>query len=146
MNLFLILRLKLIISIDSLTNNVQQFPRITPYLPMSILQQMKLTNINFDEQLISKLIVVLNPNKAHGHDGLSICMLQMGSDSISKPLSIIFRSCLKAGYFPAAWKKANVVPVHKKGNKQILNNYRPVSLHLFVVNCLRKFLIQFFNT
>ena len=146
MNLFLILRLKLIISTDSLTNNVQQFPRITPYLPMSILQQMKLTNINFDEQLISKLIVVLNPNKAHGHDGLSICMLQMGSDSISKPLSIIFRSCLKAGYFPAAWKKANVVPVHKKGNKQILNNYRPVSLHLFVVNCLRKFLIQFFNT
>ena len=146
MNLFLILRLKLIISTDSLTNNVQQFPRITPYLPMSILQQMKLTNINFDEQLISKLIVVLNPNKAHGHDGLSICMLQMGSDSISKPLSIIFRSCLKAGYFPTAWKKANVVPVHKKGNKQILNNYRPVSLHLFVVNCLRKFLIQFFNT
>ena len=45
-----------------------------------------------------------------------------------KPLSIIFRNCLKAGYFPTAWKKANVVPVRKKGNKQILNNYRPVSL------------------
>ena len=52
----------------------------------------------------------------------------MGSDSISKPLSIIFRNCLKAGYFPTAWKKANVVPVHKKGNRQILNNYRLVSL------------------
>ena len=25
-------------------------------------------------------------------------------------------------------EKANVVPVHKKGHKQILNNYRPVSL------------------
>ena len=44
------------------------------------------------------------------------------------PPSLIFRNCLKAGYFPAAWKKANVVPVHKKGKKQILNNYRPVSL------------------
>ena len=33
------------------------------------------TNINFDEQLISKLIVALNPNKAHGHDELSIRML-----------------------------------------------------------------------
>ena len=85
-------------------------------------------NINFDEQLISKLIVVLNPNKAHGYDGLSIRMLQIGSYSISKPLSIIFRNCLKAGYFPTAWKKANVVPVHKKGNRQILNNYRSVSL------------------
>ena len=50
------------------------------------------TTVNFDEQLISKLIVALNPNKAHGHDGLSIRMLQ-----ISKSLSIIFRNCLKAG-------------------------------------------------
>ena len=52
----------------------------------------------------------------------------MGSESISKPLSIIFRNCLKAGYFSTAWEKANVAPVHKKGNKQILSNYRPVSL------------------
>ena len=41
-NLFIILRLKLIISAGSLTKNVQQFPRIAPYLPLSILQQMKL--------------------------------------------------------------------------------------------------------
>ena len=35
---------------------------------------------------------------------------------------------MKAVYFPAAWKKANVVPSLKKGNKQIANNYRPASL------------------
>ena len=40
------------------------------------------TTVNFDEQLISKLIVALNPNKEHGHDGLSIRMLQMGSESL----------------------------------------------------------------
>ena len=51
----------------------------------------------------------------------------MDFDSISKPLSIIFRNCLKTGYFPTAWKKANVVPVDKKGSKQILNNYQLVS-------------------
>ena len=70
------------------------------------------TKINFDEQLISKLIVDLNLDKAHGHDGLSIRMLQMGSDSICKPFSIIFRNCLKVGYFPTTWKKANVLPVY----------------------------------
>ena len=64
------------------------------------------TKISFDEYLIPELIVALNHNKAHGHDGLSI--------PISKPLSIIFRNCLKAGYFQTAWKKANVVTVHKK--------------------------------
>ena len=41
------------------------------------------TEIDFDEQLISKLIVALNTNKAHANDGLSIRMLQMGSGSIS---------------------------------------------------------------
>ena len=38
------------------------------------------TKINFDEKLISKLILTLNPNKTHGHDGLSIPMLRMDSD------------------------------------------------------------------
>ena len=35
---------------------------------------------------------------------------------------------MKQRKFPTEWKKANVVPVHKKGDKQILKNYRPVSL------------------
>ena len=32
------------------------------------------------------------------------------------------------GKIPHEWKKVNVVPVHKKGNKQSLKNYRPISL------------------
>ena len=35
---------------------------------------------------------------------------------------------MKFGTFPDDWKKGNVLPVHKKGNKQIVNIYRPVSL------------------
>ena len=58
---------------------------------------MKIT-INFDEQLISNLIVALD----HGHDGLSIRMVQVCLDSICKPLSIVFWNCLKAGYFLTA--------------------------------------------
>ena len=30
--------------------------------------------------------------------------------------------------YPSTWKKANVIPVHKQGDKQYVNNYRPVSL------------------
>ena len=74
------------------------------------------------------MIQNLDPNKAHGHDQISIRMLKLCSNSICKPLEIIFNRCLETGTFPNEWKKGNVVPVFKKGDKQILKNYRPISL------------------
>ena len=49
-------------------------------------------------------------------------------DSITEPLGIIFKNCINKSVFPTKWKKANVLPVFKKDNKQQLNNYRPISL------------------
>ena len=52
----------------------------------------------------------------------------MCDKSICKPLQLIFSQCIDTGSFPLEWKKANVIPVHKKGDKQCQKNYRPVSL------------------
>ena len=41
---------------------------------------------------------------------------------------MIFKQSIEAGVFPSEWKKANIVPTHKKGDKQTLKNYCPVSL------------------
>ena len=48
--------------------------------------------------------------------------------SIYKPLEMIFKQCNETGFFPSEWKKANIVPILKKGDKQTLENYHPVSL------------------
>ena len=49
-------------------------------------------------------------------------------ESLVQPLSLILTGCIDTGVYPDTWKKSNIVPVHKKGDKQIVNNYRPVSL------------------
>ena len=54
-------------------------------------------------------------------------MLKICGESIHKPLESIFRASLNDECFPSEWKKINVVPIHQK-DKQILKNYRPVSL------------------
>ena len=45
---------------------------------------------------------------------MSIRMLKICVNSVSKPLGLIFRACLEHGIIPQNWKKANVVPIHKK--------------------------------
>ena len=76
--------------------------------------------ISFTCDDIATLIKNLDPNKAHGHDMISIRMLKLCGKSICKPLDLIFQSCIKQGKFSTEWKKANVVRVHKKWDKQIL--------------------------
>ena len=56
----------------------------------------------FDE--IKSIINKLDPNKAHGYDMISICMIKLCSDSIYKRLEMIFKSCLNQGIFAAEWK------------------------------------------
>ena len=89
---------------------------------------MCLTTVRFSENDILKVIRKLDPNKADGHDKISIRILKLSDKAIYKPLHMIFTSCLETGVFLIHWKKANVVSIHKKVCKQLVKNYRPVSV------------------
>ena len=52
-------------------------------------------------------------------------------------LSLI--GCLSSGIFPTEMKTACVTPVHKKGNQDDVNNYRPIiSLNIFPPKYFKK--------
>ena len=55
-------------------------------------------------------------------------MIKLSDVALVTPLKIIFTNCLRHGIFPQIWKHANVVPVHKKNQKNVKANYRPISL------------------
>lgn len=48
--------------------------------------------------------------------------------NICEPLSIIFNKCIAQGKWPEHFKKAEVIPIFKAGEKSKTNNYRPISL------------------
>uniref|UniRef100_A0A803T918 Reverse transcriptase domain-containing protein n=1 Tax=Anolis carolinensis TaxID=28377 RepID=A0A803T918_ANOCA len=60
------------------------------------------------------------------------------AEVISEPLAIIFESSWRTGEVPADWRRANVVPIFKKGKKNDPNNYRPVSLTSIPGKILKK--------
>ena len=60
-------------------------------------------------------------------------MLKICSDSICRPLNIIFKVCLSTGKFPLEKKNVSIVPIHKKVEKPTVINYSSVSLYQFVV-------------
>ena len=79
----------------------------------------RLSTFDFNTDDIVKFIKVLDPNKAHGHVGISIRMIKLHAFSMSKPLHILFKNCLGKECFPNEWKEANNVPSYKKGDKAI---------------------------
>jgi len=106
----------------------------TPITTTSVLPNLThVTNSRFDDIDISdneilSLIRNLNISKAFGPDGISPRMLHICDESVVLPLSIIYRNIIRTGIYPDIWKLANVIPVHKKGDKQNIKNYRPISL------------------
>ena len=88
----------------------------------------ELSSVAISEAMISEIIKKLNPKKSHGCDGVSIPLLQMCPTQISVPLKILFEKSLGSGIYPSTWKLANIQPVHKKKSRQLVENYRPISL------------------
>ena len=65
---------------------------------------------------ILRTINNIGPKKAHDHDKISIGMFKICGDTIYRPLNIIFKTCSRTGKFSLDWKKANIVPIYKKGD------------------------------
>ena len=76
-----------------------------------------LDNAIFSVEEIGNIIQVLDPNKTHGKGKISIRILKICGNSICKLLEIFYKECLSLGFFPLEWKKGNILPIHKLGDK-----------------------------
>ena len=65
-------------------------------------------------------------------------MIKLSDAALVTPLKIVFENCLGRDLFPKIWKYANVVPVHKKNEKNLKKSYRPISILPFFGKILEK--------
>uniref|UniRef100_K7EYU7 Reverse transcriptase domain-containing protein n=1 Tax=Pelodiscus sinensis TaxID=13735 RepID=K7EYU7_PELSI len=70
----------------------------------------------------------LDVSKSPGPDEMHPRILKELIEEVSEPLAMIFEKSWQTGEIPEDWKRANIVPIYKKGNKNNPGNYRPVSL------------------
>ena len=106
------------------------------------LTQSRLGTIDFNENEMLKIIRALNIHKAHGHDDISIRMIQICDMTLRKPLIILFQNLVKYSYDPDIWKRSNIIPVYKKTDTQLVKNYRPISLLPIFGNLFEKIIFN----
>ena len=67
-------------------------------MPDTLKKDIVISSTSFSSNDIGKKIRNLSPNNVHGHDMMtSIHMIKICGESISKPLEIIFKSCIGKG-------------------------------------------------
>ena len=89
------------------------------------------TNFQFtpvSENDTKNIINNLKSKRSMGIDNISSILLKASVNVIAKPLTSIINQSLLSGKFPQKLKIAKVIPIHKKDDNHIFNNYRPISL------------------
>lgn len=80
------------------------------------------------ENEIMNIVKSLKNSNAAGVDEINTNLLKQIIENISQPLTYLINQSFLEGTFPDKLKLAKIVPIHKKGPKDKIENYRPISL------------------
>ena len=100
-------------------------------------------NITVTEQDVLDQLKCLNCSKSCGADNITPRLLHEAGNAIVPSLTKLFNLSLHKCQVPQIWKNANITPIFKKGNRNELNNYRPVSLLSCVSKLFEKIIFKY---
>ena len=81
-----------------------------------------------NRNFVLKLLTTICSTKATGLDGLPCRLIKEAATAVAKSLTDILTKSLETGIFPSDWKIAKVTPLHKAKEKDLVTNYRPISV------------------
>lgn len=94
----------------------------------SVLEDVHFKFTLVSEVFIRDLLMKLNNKSSSDYYGFNSKIIKKIVNEIISPLTKLINYCIRDSIFPEFLKVARVVPVHKKGPVNSVNNYRPISI------------------
>ena len=94
------------------------------------------------EPLVLEKLQRLDGFKATGLDAIPSRFLRDAAEIITPSITHIVNKSIELGQFPNDLKIARVIPLYKKGSKQDLGNYRPVSILSSLSKIIEKIIFE----
>ena len=98
-------------------------------------------NVSISEHEVNKVISQVKSNRSPGSDLLLNKFFIHGKNVLMPTICKMFNKLFDKGYFPNIWSEEYVVPLHKKGNMNDVENYRGITL----LSCLGKLFTRVLN-
>ena len=95
-----------------------------------------------EEEEVLRILRCLDTSKAVGMDMVSAKLLKIAAEGISRSLTSPFNFSLDSGQIPLKWKAANVTPVPKGGDSELIENFHAVSVLPVVVKVFERLMHQ----
>ena len=97
------------------------------------------------EDEVYNVLLNIDPSKAFGPDGLPTILLKTCARELTPSHCALLNLSLAEGKLPTKWKDALVIPVHEKGKKEDVTNYKPISLLCVVSKVLEQCIFKHFK-
>ena len=98
------------------------------FLKRRVLMSFSFTLVN--ENDVVKHLTSLRTKNSAGVDGISVKLLKKLSPALINPLTLLINQSLVTGIFPNKLKIAKVLPLFKKDDYAIMDNYLFIDVHL----------------
>jgi hypothetical protein len=95
-----------------------------------------------DSETVQKRVENLSTKKASGIDNLSVRFLQMLINYICPSIIYLINCCLRQGVMPKIWKSAKVTALFKSGDKNYINNFKPISILPAISKVIESFVFE----
>lgn len=85
-------------------------------------------NADITVEEVETAIHKLKTGRASGHDDIIAEMMKCTSKRLVVQITTLFNAMLEKGTYPTVWTKSVIVPIYKRGDPAIPDNYRGISL------------------